>query len=236
MERIDAAKAALQREQHEQRRRQPQREQPQQQQQQQQQQAPQPQPQHGQQQQQKHEALQGLKQQYVASKEREDWCAAQLLSRQTEIDSLDAALRAMDCIEPYLRAAGSSAGATSGTAAASSSSSASAAGGAAAAAPSAASAADAPPPPTLSLRDQRALEAEVLHSAHIVFCTLSGAGEALRLAEVSGGFETAIFDEAAQAAELSTLIPLQFGAKRVVLVGRPAAAARDGPLTRTPNP
>lgn len=68
---------------------------------------------------------------------------------------------------------------------------------------------------------RRLIEHEVIKSAHIVFCTLSGAGEALRLAEVSGGFETAIFDEAAQASELSTLIPLQHGVKRVVLVGDP---------------
>ena len=70
---------------------------------------------------------------------------------------------------------------------------------------------------------QRLLESEVLERAHIVFCTLSGAGDVAlqRLAEISGGFETAIFDEAAQAAELATLIPLQYGARRVVLVGDP---------------
>ena len=36
-----------------------------------------------------------------------------------------------------------------------------------------------------------------------------------------GGFETAVFDEAAQAGELATLVPLQHGAHRVVLVGDP---------------
>ena len=35
------------------------------------------------------------------------------------------------------------------------------------------------------------------------------------------GFETAVFDEAAQASELATLVPLQHGARRVVLVGDP---------------
>ena len=30
-----------------------------------------------------------------------------------------------------------------------------------------------------------------------------------------------LFDEAAQASELATLIPLQYGAKRVILVGDP---------------
>ena len=76
---------------------------------------------------------------------------------------------------------------------------------------------------SLERSTQRLLESEVLERAHIVFCTLSGAGDLAlqRLAEISGGFETAIFDEAAQAAELATLIPLQYGARRVVLVGDP---------------
>ena len=69
--------------------------------------------------------------------------------------------------------------------------------------------------------EARHLEREVLDGAHIVFCTLNGAGEAHRLADVSGGFETVVFDEAAQAGELSTLIPLQYGARRVILIGDP---------------
>ena len=75
--------------------------------------------------------------------------------------------------------------------------------------------------PSLGKNEVRLLEREVLDGAHIVFCTLNGAGEAFRLAEVRGGFETVIFDEAAQAGELSTLIPLQYGARRVILVGDP---------------
>ena len=115
--------------------------------------------------------------------------AQRLVALQTEADAIDASLRAMDCVEPYVRSVGLSGDGPR----------------AAAAKPSAPSDAL----PEFSARDQRQLEQEVLRSAHIVFCTLSGAGEALRLAEVDGGFETAIFDEAAQAAELSTLIPLQ---------------------------
>ena len=45
-----------------------------------------------------------------------------------------------------------------------------------------------------------------------------------------GGFETAVFDEAAQAGEPATLVPLQHGCRRVVLVG--TATAGDGPLSR----
>ena len=58
-------------------------------------------------------------------------------------------------------------------------------------------------PQPLGPSQLRQLEREVVSSAHLVFCTLSGAGEAMRLAEYKGGFETVIFDEAAQASELS---------------------------------
>ena len=39
--------------------------------------------------------------------------------------------------------------------------------------------------------------------------------------QAHAGFETVIFDECAQAGELATLIPLQYGAKLALLVGDP---------------
>ena len=65
-----------------------------------------------------------------------------------------------------------------------------------------------------------ALEAAVLSRAHIVFTTMSSAA-GQRLAALEGGFETAVFDEAAQAGELPTLIPLQYNVHLAVLVGDP---------------
>ena len=120
--------------------------------------------------------------------------AQRIVALQTEIDGLDTELHSMEALDRFFRtAAADGAGGRSGGEGALS----------------------------LSSREIRQLEGEVLDRAHIVFCTLSGAGEAARLGEVRGGFATAIFDEAAQAAELATLIPLQFGARRVVLVGDP---------------
>ena len=40
-------------------------------------------------------------------------------------------------------------------------------------------------------------------------------------AKLGRTFETVIIDEAAQAVELSTLIPLKYGCKRCILVGDP---------------
>ena len=59
---------------------------------------------------------------------------------------------------------------------------------------------------------------DLLEAADIVFCTMSGAAD-FRLVDVR--FETAVFDEAAQAGELATLIPLTYGARLAVLVGDP---------------
>ena len=74
---------------------------------------------------------------------------------------------------------------------------------------------DAPQP---SRADRATLERAVLAEAELVFCTTSAAADP-RLEAI--GFETAVFDEAAQAGELATLVPLQHGARRVVLVGDP---------------
>ena len=63
------------------------------------------------------------------------------------------------------------------------------------------------------------LETNFLDSAHLVFTTLSTAG----MPSVCGGnkFTVVVVDEAAQAIEPSTLIPLQTGAQTCVLVGDP---------------
>jgi len=61
---------------------------------------------------------------------------------------------------------------------------------------------------------------KVLNDADVVLCTLSGSGHDL-LANVKGGFGIVIVDEAAQAVELSSLIPLKYGATKVILVGDP---------------
>lgn len=56
----------------------------------------------------------------------------------------------------------------------------------------------------------------VLKEADIICATLSGAGQdSLR----KFTFETVIIDEAAQAIEMSCLIPLKYGAKRCIMVG-----------------
>jgi senataxin len=62
----------------------------------------------------------------------------------------------------------------------------------------------------------------ILNSAKIVCATLSTSGTAL-LSKSAGHkpFDVVIIDEAAQAVELSTLIPLQHGCTRVILVGDP---------------
>ncbi len=69
---------------------------------------------------------------------------------------------------------------------------------------------------------QRLVNAEetVLNSAKIVFATLSGSGSD-RLSRIPGGFHTVIIDEAAQAVELSTLIPLRYNCKHCILIGDP---------------
>lgn len=43
-----------------------------------------------------------------------------------------------------------------------------------------------------------------------------------KLSKIQNGFDTVVIDEAAQAVELSTLIPLKYGAKRCILVGDPS--------------
>ncbi|KAF7973741.1 hypothetical protein HWV62_14318 [Athelia sp. TMB] len=65
---------------------------------------------------------------------------------------------------------------------------------------------------------RRKYRAEVLNEADVICATLSGAGhESLEQYD----FEMVIIDEAAQAIELSSLIPLKFSCKRCVMVGDP---------------
>jgi hypothetical protein len=66
-------------------------------------------------------------------------------------------------------------------------------------------------------------ETNVLRNAKMVFSTLSSSGiEAMERASRAGlRFETVIIDEAGQAVEPSTLVPLRHGAQRCVLVGDP---------------
>ena len=60
----------------------------------------------------------------------------------------------------------------------------------------------------------------VLARTQIFCCTLSGAAHDVMLT-LPFDFETVIIDEAAQAIELSTLIPLKYQVKRCILVGDP---------------
>ena len=63
---------------------------------------------------------------------------------------------------------------------------------------------------------RRRFRSEVLLEADVVCSTLAGAGhETLEALE----FETVVIDEAAQAIELSSLIPLKYGCRRCVMVG-----------------
>ncbi|OQR89917.1 hypothetical protein THRCLA_09515 [Thraustotheca clavata] len=66
---------------------------------------------------------------------------------------------------------------------------------------------------------QEQLESSFLESAHIVFTTLSSAGH--RALDDSNKYDILVIDEAAQAVELSTIIPMRFGSKQCVLVGDP---------------
>ena len=60
----------------------------------------------------------------------------------------------------------------------------------------------------------------LLMEADVICSTLSGAGKG-DLSELPIDFETVIIDEAAQAVEISALIPLKFGCKRPILIGDP---------------
>jgi senataxin len=60
----------------------------------------------------------------------------------------------------------------------------------------------------------------ILANAEIICCTLSSAGSD-KLESIKNSIDTVIIDEAAQAVEPTTLIPLQYSPKRVILIGDP---------------
>lgn len=69
---------------------------------------------------------------------------------------------------------------------------------------------------------RQALEESHLLEAHIVFTTLNSAGlSALESCAATTPFGIIVVDEAAQAVEPSTLIPMQYGCRKCVLVGDP---------------
>ena len=61
----------------------------------------------------------------------------------------------------------------------------------------------------------------VLNEASIVCTTLSCAGYSM-FSQLKHGFDTVLIDEAAQAVEVSTLIPLKYACRRLILVGDPS--------------
>ncbi|GAA98737.1 uncharacterized protein L969DRAFT_14904 [Mixia osmundae IAM 14324] len=61
---------------------------------------------------------------------------------------------------------------------------------------------------------------QVLCDCDIICATLSGSGHDY-MAQLPFQFETVIIDEAAQSVEISSLIPLRYGAKRCIMVGDP---------------
>lgn len=67
---------------------------------------------------------------------------------------------------------------------------------------------------------RNATKLQVLEEADIIFCTLSRSG-GKELVELNKKFDFVIVDEACQSIELSNLIPFQFSAKHLVLVGDP---------------
>lgn len=84
---------------------------------------------------------------------------------------------------------------------------------------------------------RRAARDAVLKEADIICATLSGSGQDVLKAYQ---FETVIIDEAAQAIEMSCLIPLKYGARRCIMVGgeRDVAACTDRqtPTSFRPRP
>ncbi|KAL8528057.1 hypothetical protein ACS0TY_005756 [Phlomoides rotata] len=69
-------------------------------------------------------------------------------------------------------------------------------------------------------KDKDSIRASILDEAVIVFSTLSFSGSAL-FSKLNRGFDVVIIDEAAQAVEPATLVPLSNGCKQVFLVGDP---------------
>lgn len=71
-----------------------------------------------------------------------------------------------------------------------------------------------------TLAQKKHVESVLINSAHIIFTTLAGAG-GKEMVLLKHDFDYVIVDEACQSVELSTLIPLQFNAKVLILIGDP---------------
>mmetsp|Transcript_28573 Transcript_28573/g.28218 ORF Transcript_28573/g.28218 Transcript_28573/m.28218 type:complete len:135 (-) Transcript_28573:528-932(-) len=62
--------------------------------------------------------------------------------------------------------------------------------------------------------------AELIRTADVMFCTLSGAGSMVVVQNISS-INYLIIDEACQSLELSALIPFQYNPKSAILIGDP---------------
>ncbi|KAK2638699.1 hypothetical protein Ddye_026494 [Dipteronia dyeriana] len=71
-----------------------------------------------------------------------------------------------------------------------------------------------------TIKDKDSIRSAILNEAVIVCSTLSFSGSSL-LSKLNQGFDIVIIDEAAQAVEPATLVPLVTGCKQVFLVGDP---------------
>lgn len=67
---------------------------------------------------------------------------------------------------------------------------------------------------------KRLTEMDILQKADVIFATLSGSASKC-LEKLGRSFEYVVIDEACQATELTSLIPLQHHARKVVLIGDP---------------
>ncbi|KAL6928713.1 hypothetical protein ACO0SA_002042 [Hanseniaspora valbyensis] len=68
--------------------------------------------------------------------------------------------------------------------------------------------------------EKKNLTQKILSEADIVCCTLSGAAQ-FQLQSLGIYFPTVVVDEACQCTELSSLVPLRYGAKQIIMVGDP---------------
>ena len=68
--------------------------------------------------------------------------------------------------------------------------------------------------------ERRQLRHQIIMDADVICCTLAGAGHD-SLSSLGIDFETVVIDEAAQAVELSSLIPLRYGCQTCIMVGDP---------------
>jgi len=68
--------------------------------------------------------------------------------------------------------------------------------------------------------DVFSLKKKILRESRLVFTTLSSAGSGI-LEGSELEFDTVVIDEAGQSVELSCLIPLMYGCKRLILIGDP---------------